>query len=82
MLARAGRIRGKLLLVHSMMDDNVHPQHTMQLLTALGNASVDADVRIYPPGRHGAAYNLRTMVLLQQTADAWLNRWLRGTEAH
>jgi len=31
-----------------MMDDNVHPQNTMQLLTALTNAGRDADLRIYP----------------------------------
>jgi len=80
-LLRAGRIRGHLLVIHSMMDDNVHPQHTMQFLTALANAGVDADLRIYPPGRHGAAYNLRSMMLIQQNSDAWLNRWLKGTTA-
>jgi dipeptidyl-peptidase-4 len=77
-LARAGRIRGKLLLVHSMMDDNVHPQHTMQMLTALTNAGVDADLRIYPPGRHGAVYNMQSMMLMQQLYSDYLDRWLKG----
>ena len=77
-LLRAGRIKGHLLVIHSMMDDNVHPQHTMQLLTALTNAGVDADLRIYPPGRHGAAYNLQSMMLIQRDGDAFLNRWLKG----
>ncbi|MGD0483158.1 MAG: DPP IV N-terminal domain-containing protein [Gemmatimonadales bacterium] len=81
-LLRAGRIRGHLLVIHSLRDDNVHPQHTMQFLTALANAGVDADLRIYPPGRHGAAYNGQSAMLIQRNSDAWLNRWLKGTESH
>ena len=65
-----------LLVIHSMMDDNVHPQNTMQLLTALTNAGVDADLRIYPPGRHGAAYNFPSFMLIQQVMDEYLKRWL------
>ena len=65
-----------LLLIHSMMDDNVHPQNTMQLLTALTNAGVDADLRIYPPGRHGAAYNFPSFMLIQRVSDDYLNRWM------
>jgi dipeptidyl-peptidase-4 len=65
-----------LLLIHSMMDDNVHPVNTMQLLTALTNAGVDASLRIYPPGRHGAAYNLQSYMLIQQVADNFLKRWM------
>jgi dipeptidyl-peptidase 4 len=65
-----------LLVIHSMMDDNVHPQNTMQLLTALTNAGVDADLRIYPPGRHGAAYNFPSFLLIQQVMDDYLKRWL------
>ena len=65
-----------LLVIHSMMDDNVHPQNTMQLLTALTNAGVDASLRIYPPGRHGAAYNLESFMLIQQAGDEFLRRWL------
>lgn len=68
--------RQHLLLIHSMMDDNVHPQNTLQLLTALTNAGFDADLRIYPPGRHGAAYNAQSAMLIQQAEDEYLNRWM------
>lgn len=80
----AAQLTGHLLLIHSMMDDNVHPANTMQLLTALTDAGHDVALRIYPPGHHGAAYNLQSYVLIQQVSDEWLQRWLTagaGAEA-
>jgi dipeptidyl-peptidase-4 len=71
---RAGRIKGKLLVIHSMMDDNVHPVNTMQFLTAATDAGVDAELRIYPPGRHGAAYNFASFKMIQEVADRFLAR--------
>ncbi|HSC59267.1 MAG TPA: S9 family peptidase [Gemmatimonadales bacterium] len=73
----APRLTGHLLLIHSMMDDNVHPQNTMQFLTAMANAGHDVDLRIYPPGHHGAAYNFQSFLLIQQATDEWLGRWLK-----
>jgi len=75
---QAPKMRGNLLLIHSMMDDNVHPQNTMQLLTALTNAGRDADLRIYPPGRHGAVYNGQSARLIRQVTDAYLRRHLKA----
>ncbi|MEX2395950.1 MAG: S9 family peptidase [Balneolales bacterium] len=60
----AGNLEGKLLLAHSSMDENVHMQHTMQLIKALTDAGKDADLRIYPPGAHGIAYNMPSYILL------------------
>ncbi len=77
-IVQAAKLRGNLLLIHSMMDDNVHPQNTMQLLTALTNAGRDAELRIYPPGHHGAAYNLQSAVLIHQVTDAYLARYLKA----
>ena len=74
----ASKMRGDLLLIHSMMDDNVHPQNTMQFLTALTNGGRDADLRIYPQGRHGAAYNAQSARLIRQVIDAHLARYLKG----
>jgi dipeptidyl-peptidase-4 len=77
-LLRANRMQPSqhLLVIHSMMDDNVHPQNTMQFLTALTNAGKDADLRIYPPGRHGAVYNGQSFMLIQRAMDEYLSRWL------
>ncbi|HEY6089426.1 MAG TPA: S9 family peptidase [Gemmatimonadaceae bacterium] len=78
-IEQAPRMRGNLLLIHSMMDDNVHPQNTMQMLTALTNAGRDADLRIYPPGRHGAAYNRQSQRLILQVSFAHLDRYLKAS---
>ena len=75
---QAAKLRGKLLIIHSMMDDNVHPQNTMQLLTALTNAGRDAELRIYPPGAHGAAYNAQSGRLIRQVTDQFLARYLKA----
>jgi dipeptidyl-peptidase-4 len=72
----APKLRGKLLMIHSMLDDNVHPQNTMQLLTAFTNAGKDIETRIYPPGRHGAAYNAESFRLINQAEFDFLTRWL------
>ena len=61
-----------------MLDDNVHPANTMQLLTALANAGKDAEVRLYPPGHHGAAYNRISSRLIQGATDAFLARYFKG----
>jgi dipeptidyl-peptidase-4 len=75
-IENAPKLTGKLLMIHSMMDDNVHPQNTMQLLTAFTNAGKDIETRIYPPGRHGAAYNAQSMQLISQAEFDFLNRWM------
>lgn len=74
----ADKLTGHLLMIHSMMDDNVHPQNTMQMLTAFANAGHDVPLRMYPPGHHGAAFNLESFKLIEQATDEWLNRYLKG----
>jgi dipeptidyl aminopeptidase/acylaminoacyl peptidase len=53
-VVRAARnLHGKLLLVHGLMDDNVHVQNSVQLIEALQRADKDFDVMVYPRARHG-----------------------------
>lgn len=78
----AASLKGHLLLIHSMSDDNVHPVHTMQLLTALTNAGKDVDLRIYPPGGHGAAYNFESYLLIQQVGFEHLERYLKPSHGN
>jgi dipeptidyl-peptidase-4 len=63
---RADRLEGYLLLVHSGMDENVHPQNTMQMLTALATAGKDAELRFYPPGAHGAFFDMASYVTMTE----------------
>jgi dipeptidyl-peptidase-4 len=74
----AGQLKDHLFLIHSMSDDNVHPSNTMQLLTALTNAGKDVDLRIYPPGAHGAAYNWPSYLLIESASFQYLERYLKG----
>lgn len=73
----AANLKDHLLLIHSMSDDNVHPANTMQLLTALTNAGKDVDLRIYPPGAHGSAYNWQSYLLISQVSYDFLERYLK-----
>ena len=79
-IEQAAKMRGNLLLIHSMLDVVVHPQNTMQLLTALTTAGRDAELRIYPPGRHGAAYDAQSFRLIRQVTDRFLARNLKAPE--
>ncbi len=47
------KYKGKLLIVHGSMDDNVHMQNSMQLISAMQDAGKDFELMIYPNGRHG-----------------------------
>jgi dipeptidyl-peptidase-4 len=65
-LNKVGELQDQLLLIHSGMDENVHPQNTMQLLTALASSGKDAELRFFPPGAHGAAYDYPSYVTMHE----------------
>ena len=76
-LTYAKNLEGNMLLVHSLMDDNVHPQNTFQLVKALNDAGKDFDLKIYPQGNHGIAYDLTSYLLLQQQYYDYLEEHLK-----
>ena len=45
--------KGVLQLVHGTMDDNVHMQNSIQLLSALQEQGKAVEFMLYPGGRHG-----------------------------
>lgn len=64
----AENLQGKLLLVHGLIDDNVHPANTWQLAEALHRADKRFDMQIYPNFKHGIGstyFNLRWEYLLK-----------------
>ncbi|MBK9266244.1 MAG: alpha/beta fold hydrolase [Polyangiaceae bacterium] len=49
----AGNLRGKLLLVHALMDENVHFQNAAALIDAFVAANKTFDLLVFPGERHG-----------------------------
>jgi dipeptidyl aminopeptidase/acylaminoacyl peptidase len=66
----AGNLHGRLLILHGLMDDNVHVQNTAQLVQELQRANKDFEMMIYPQARHGifGAHYQRLMVEFMQRA--------------
>ncbi|MDX1671607.1 MAG: S9 family peptidase [Balneolaceae bacterium] len=76
-VTHADNLIGDLFVAHSAMDENVHMQNTMQLMSALARNGKDADLRIYPPGAHGVSFNSASYYLLYETYTEYLNRHLK-----
>ena len=52
LLTHAHRLEGKLLLVHGLIDENVHFRHTARFMNALIAANRPYDLLVYPSERH------------------------------
>src|SRR5712664_518507 len=51
-LTHIDRLRGKLLLIHGMIDENVHFRHTARVMQALIDAGKAFETLLYPNERH------------------------------
>jgi dipeptidyl-peptidase-4 len=52
----AGNLHGKLLIIHGMLDNNVHLQNSAELIDALQRANKDNfEMMFYPRSQHGIA---------------------------
>ncbi|MDD4645689.1 MAG: DPP IV N-terminal domain-containing protein [Bacteroidales bacterium] len=49
----ASQLKGKLFIVHGEMDDNVHMQNSIQLISKLQDLNKEFQFMMYPNGRHG-----------------------------
>jgi dipeptidyl aminopeptidase/acylaminoacyl peptidase len=49
----AGNLKGRLLLAHGLMDDNVPPYNTLLIVDALVKANKDFDLILFPHQAHG-----------------------------
>ncbi|MHC1704292.1 MAG: DPP IV N-terminal domain-containing protein [Tenuifilaceae bacterium] len=52
-LTFVNNFKGKLLITHGDMDDNVHMQNSIWLISKLQDANKTFEFMIYPNGRHG-----------------------------
>jgi dipeptidyl-peptidase-4 len=51
-MAHVDKLQGKLLLIHGLIDENVHFRHTARLINALNRAQRPYDLLIFPDERH------------------------------
>jgi dipeptidyl-peptidase-4 len=72
----AGRLHGKLLILHGAIDDNVSLRNTMRLVEELEDANKDFELMIYPSSRHGIGGAHYTRLQID-----FIRRTLGGTKA-
>ena len=51
-MSHVHKMKGKLLLIHGSIDENVHFHHTGRLIHALNNAQKDYELLLFPNERH------------------------------
>ncbi len=67
----ADKLKGKLLLIHGEIDDNVHMQNTMQLVSKFQDLGKSFEMMIYPGNRHGIG-GLKRNHSVQLSEQFWM----------
>jgi dipeptidyl-peptidase-4 len=73
----AKNLKGKLMLVHGMMDDNVPPYNTLLVVEALQKANKSFDLVIFPNSTHG--YGSYSPYMMRRRWDYFV-QYLLGAE--
>ncbi|MDQ6477929.1 DPP IV N-terminal domain-containing protein [Dyadobacter sp. LHD-138] len=73
----AKNLKGKLMLAHGMMDDNVPPYNTMLVIEALQKANKDYDLVIFPNSPH--SFGTYAPYMMRRRWDYFV-RYLLGAE--
>ncbi len=70
----AKNLKGKLMLAHGMMDDNVPYSNTLLVVEALEKANKDYDLVIFPNSRHG--YGANSLYMIRRRWDYFVKNLL------
>jgi dipeptidyl aminopeptidase/acylaminoacyl peptidase len=73
----AKNLKGKLLLAHGLMDNNVPPENTMLVVDALERANKDYDLIVFPNSQHG--YGPFSAYMMRRRWDYFVKNLLGGT---
>jgi dipeptidyl-peptidase 4 len=65
----AAKLKGRVLMIHGEVDDNVHLANTMQMADALQQAGITFDMMIYPGAAHSVHGAMPVYHLMQTTVD-------------
>ncbi len=67
-LNKIGNLKGKLMIIHDMMDDVVVPQNTMKLFLKAQEEGIQIDFYTYPASKHNVRGKLRAH-LVEKISD-------------
>ncbi len=73
----AANLKGKLLLAHGTMDDNVPPNNTLMVVDALIKANKDFDLLMIPNAHHG--YGAASSYMMRRRWDYFVKNLAGGT---
>ena len=76
----AKNLKGKLMLAHGLMDDNVPPQNTLLVVEALEKANKDYDLVIFPNSAHG--YGGFSPYMMRRRWDYFVKNLLNAEPPH
>lgn len=74
--AHAANLKGKLFLIHGMLDDNVPVQSTLLVVDALVAANKDFDLLLLPQSRHGYGLGDVGMYVMRRRWDYFVKHLL------
>ncbi len=74
-MTHADKYKGTMLITHGTMDDNVHMQNTIQLISKLEDLNKDFDLMLYPNARHGVGYPKRNHSV-RENVQFWFHHFL------
>ena len=69
----AKKLKGKLLIMHGLADDNVHVQNSMEMIDALVNANRQFEMQLYPNKNHSIYGGYTRYHLYKRMTDFILN---------
>jgi dipeptidyl aminopeptidase/acylaminoacyl peptidase len=75
--SHAANLKGKLFLIHGLMDDNVPPQSTLLVVDALVKANKDFDLLLLPNAHHG--YGMDSFYVMRRRWDYFVENLAGNT---
>jgi len=77
----AGNLKGKLMLAHGMLDDNVPLSTTLLLIDALVKANKDFDLVVFPQAHHGYG-PVAGAYMMRRRWDYFVSELMKATPPH
>ncbi len=78
-LTHAEGLRGRLMLVHGLVDENVHFRHTVRLVAALTRAQKEYDLLLFPAERH-LPRGKEGLLYMERRLMDYFEKHLKGNE--